>query len=70
MPEVTAKVTTLFGDNRGVILTNGWDRESRQKAVVTRVTWFGAFEILPARNACTSSMASMWMRSDFRRIYI
>ncbi len=33
MPEVTAKVTTLFWDNGGVILTNGWDRESRQKAV-------------------------------------
>jgi putative hydrolase of the HAD superfamily len=33
MAEVTAKVTTLFWDNGGVILTNGWDRESRQKAV-------------------------------------
>jgi putative hydrolase of the HAD superfamily len=29
MPEVT----TLFWDNGGVILTNGWDRDSRQKAV-------------------------------------
>jgi putative hydrolase of the HAD superfamily len=28
-----AKLTTLFWDNGGVILTNGWDRESRQKAV-------------------------------------
>jgi putative hydrolase of the HAD superfamily len=28
-----AKVTTLFWDNGGVILTNGWDRESRRKAV-------------------------------------
>lgn len=28
-----AKVTTLFWDNGGVILTNGWDRDSRQKAV-------------------------------------
>jgi putative hydrolase of the HAD superfamily len=28
-----AKVTTLFWDNGGVILTNGWDRGSRQKAV-------------------------------------
>jgi putative hydrolase of the HAD superfamily len=27
------KVTTLFWDNGGVILTNGWDRDSRQKAV-------------------------------------
>lgn len=27
-----AKVTTLFWDNGGVILTNGWDRSSRQKA--------------------------------------
>jgi putative hydrolase of the HAD superfamily len=26
-------VTTLFWDNGGVILTNGWDRDSRQKAV-------------------------------------
>jgi putative hydrolase of the HAD superfamily len=26
-------VTTLFWDNGGVILTNGWDRESRQLAV-------------------------------------
>jgi putative hydrolase of the HAD superfamily len=37
MPEVTApvigQVTTLFWDNGGVILTNGWDRDSRQKAV-------------------------------------
>jgi len=28
-----AAVTTLFWDNGGVILTNGWDRDSRQKAV-------------------------------------
>jgi putative hydrolase of the HAD superfamily len=28
-----AEVTTLFWDNGGVILTNGWDRGSRQKAV-------------------------------------
>ncbi|HXO87228.1 MAG TPA: HAD-IA family hydrolase [Candidatus Acidoferrales bacterium] len=28
-----AEVTTLFWDNGGVILTNGWDRRSRQKAV-------------------------------------
>ena len=28
-----AGVTTLFWDNGGVILTNGWDRDSRQKAV-------------------------------------
>jgi putative hydrolase of the HAD superfamily len=28
-----AKVTTLFWDNGGVILTNGWDRGSRQQAV-------------------------------------
>jgi putative hydrolase of the HAD superfamily len=27
------EVTTLFWDNGGVILTNGWDRGSRQKAV-------------------------------------
>ncbi len=27
------KVHTLFWDNGGVILTNGWDRDSRQKAV-------------------------------------
>jgi putative hydrolase of the HAD superfamily len=33
MAEAAAKVTTLFWDNGGVILTNGWDRESRQKAV-------------------------------------
>ena len=33
MVEADAKVTTLFWDNGGVILTNGWDRESRQKAV-------------------------------------
>ncbi len=26
-------VTTLFWDNGGVILTNGWDRDSRKKAV-------------------------------------
>ena len=29
----TTKITTLFWDNGGVILTNGWDRESRKKAV-------------------------------------
>ncbi len=28
-----AEVSTLFWDNGGVILTNGWDRESRKKAV-------------------------------------
>jgi len=28
-----AQVTTLFWDNGGVILTNGWDRDSRKKAV-------------------------------------
>lgn len=28
-----AEVTTLFWDNGGVILTNGWDRGSRHKAV-------------------------------------
>lgn len=28
-----AEVTTLFWDNGGVILTNGWDRGSRKKAV-------------------------------------
>src|SRR6202140_3960937 len=28
-----AEVRTLFWDNGGVILTNGWDRGSRQKAV-------------------------------------
>lgn len=28
-----SKITTLFWDNGGVILTNGWDRDSRQAAV-------------------------------------
>jgi putative hydrolase of the HAD superfamily len=28
-----ADVTTLFWDNGGVILTNGWDRTSRREAV-------------------------------------
>src|ERR1700733_14949853 len=28
-----ATVRTLFWDNGGVILTNGWDRDSRRKAV-------------------------------------
>ena len=28
-----AEVSTLFWDNGGVILTNGWDRRSRRKAV-------------------------------------
>jgi putative hydrolase of the HAD superfamily len=28
-----AEVSTLFWDNGGVILTNGWDRDSRQRAV-------------------------------------
>jgi putative hydrolase of the HAD superfamily len=31
--EIMAEVNTLFWDNGGVILTNGWDRGSRQKAV-------------------------------------
>ncbi len=35
-----AKVTTLFWDNGGVILTNGWDRGSRRKAVEKfRLDW-------------------------------
>ncbi len=29
------KITTLFWDIGGVILTNGWDRESRQEAAAT-----------------------------------
>ena len=33
MADANANVTTLFWDNGGVILTNGWDRGSRQKAV-------------------------------------
>jgi len=33
MRDGTAEVTTLFWDNGGVILSNGWDRDSRQKAV-------------------------------------
>lgn len=28
-----AEISTLFWDNGGVILTNGWDRDSRRKAV-------------------------------------
>lgn len=28
-----AEISTLFWDNGGVILTNGWDRDSRKKAV-------------------------------------
>ena len=30
-----AEISTLFWDNGGVILTNGWDRDSRRKAVET-----------------------------------
>lgn len=30
-----AEVSTLFWDNGGVILTNGWDRDARRKAVET-----------------------------------
>ncbi|HEX8765506.1 MAG TPA: hypothetical protein VF740_10115, partial [Candidatus Acidoferrum sp.] len=29
------KITTLFWDIGGVILTNGWDRESRKEAAAT-----------------------------------
>ena len=29
------KITTLFWDIGGVILTNGWDRESRKDAAAT-----------------------------------
>jgi putative hydrolase of the HAD superfamily len=32
-PQYDTPVTTLFWDHGGVILTNGWDRESRHKAV-------------------------------------
>ncbi|HVH73152.1 MAG TPA: HAD family phosphatase [Candidatus Dormibacteraeota bacterium] len=37
VPEVVGlpKITTLFWDIGGVILTNGWDRESRKEAAVT-----------------------------------
>lgn len=31
----TSKITTLFLDIGGVLLTNGWDRESREKAAQT-----------------------------------
>ena len=34
------EITTIFWDNGGVILTNGWDRGSRQKAVEKfRLDW-------------------------------
>jgi putative hydrolase of the HAD superfamily len=33
MSRTNMEVTTLFWDNGGVILTNGWDRGSRQRAV-------------------------------------
>ncbi len=33
MAAPNSKITTLFWDNGGVILTNGWDRGSRRKAV-------------------------------------
>jgi putative hydrolase of the HAD superfamily len=44
MAEATAQVTTLFWDNGGVILTNGWDRDSRQKAVQQFHLDFADFE--------------------------
>lgn len=28
-----AKITALFWDNGGVLLTNGWDRDARKRAV-------------------------------------
>jgi putative hydrolase of the HAD superfamily len=35
-----AEVSTLFWDNGGVILTNGWDRDARKKAVEKfRLDW-------------------------------
>jgi putative hydrolase of the HAD superfamily len=35
-----AEITTLFWDIGGVILTNGWDRESRKQAAATfRLDW-------------------------------
>jgi len=35
-----SEITTLFWDNGGVILTNGWDRGSRRKAVETfKLDW-------------------------------
>lgn len=39
-----AKISTLFWDNGGVILTNGWDRGSRQLAVETFHLDFADFE--------------------------
>src|ERR1700740_3802905 len=32
-PMKTDKITTLFLDIGGVLLTNGWDRNSREKAI-------------------------------------
>ena len=40
-----AEVSTLFWDNGGVILTNGWDRDARKKAVETFHLDWADFEV-------------------------
>jgi putative hydrolase of the HAD superfamily len=67
-----AKVTTLFWDNGGVILTNGWDRGSRQKAVEKFHLDWADFEdrhelMLNAFECGTASLTEYLQRTVFYR---
>jgi putative hydrolase of the HAD superfamily len=67
-----ADVTTLFWDNGGVILTNGWDRGSRQLAVEEFRLDFADFEdrhelMLNAFECGTASLDEYLQRTVFYR---
>ena len=66
------KVTTLFWDNGGVILTNGWDRGSRKKAVEKFHLDWADFEdrhelMLNAFECGTASLTEYLQRTVFYR---
>jgi putative hydrolase of the HAD superfamily len=66
------KVSTLFWDNGGVILTNGWDRGSRQKAVEKFHLDWADFEdrhelMLNAFECGTASLTEYLQRTVFYR---
>ena len=67
-----AEITTLFWDNGGVILTNGWDRGSRQLAVEEFHLDFADFEdrhelMLNAFECGTASLDEYLQRTVFYR---
>jgi putative hydrolase of the HAD superfamily len=67
-----ANVSTVFWDNGGVILTNGWDRGSRQRAVDTFHLDWADFEdrhelMLHAFECGTASLDEYLQRTVFYR---